>query len=95
MEAGQRAASIKTSRGVSKVAQGTTLSRRPDFQDYSSDASLPHMAHVEHPGGSALALTPMQQLAHAKEPDDDWTGLKDRAERKKRQTRLNVRAHRT
>lgn len=37
----------------------------------------------------------MSQLEGAKCLDDNWTGLKDRAERKKRQTRLNVRAHRT
>lgn len=42
-----------------------------------------------------LAIAPMQQLVDASGPDDDWTGLRDRAERRKRQTRLNVRAHRT
>ncbi|PSR77307.1 hypothetical protein BD289DRAFT_377903 [Coniella lustricola] len=39
-----------------------------------------------------LSMHPL--LQHATKPDDDWTGLRDRAERKKRQTRLNVRAHR-
>lgn len=36
----------------------------------------------------------MHQLAEARNHDDDWTGLKDGAARRKRQTRLNVRAHR-
>lgn len=36
----------------------------------------------------------MSQLRDAKCPEDDWTGLRDRAERRKRQNRLNVRAHR-
>jgi hypothetical protein len=30
----------------------------------------------------------------AKTAEDDWTGLKDAAERRKRQNRLNVRAYR-
>lgn len=41
-----------------------------------------------------ISLGPMNQLQDAKCPEDDWTGLRDRAERRKRQNRLNVRAHR-
>lgn len=37
----------------------------------------------------------MDQLAEAKSADDNWTGLRDRAERRKRQTRLSLRALRT
>jgi hypothetical protein len=36
----------------------------------------------------------MSQLRDARCPEDDWTGVRDRAERRKRQNRLNVRAHR-
>ncbi|EGY14249.1 uncharacterized protein VDAG_05413 [Verticillium dahliae VdLs.17] len=42
----------------------------------------------------SVSISQMSQLEGAKCLDDNWTGLKDRAERKKRQTRLNVRAHR-
>ncbi|KAG6358035.1 hypothetical protein INS49_013919 [Diaporthe citri] len=45
-------------------------------------------------GGKVIAMAPMSQLQDAKCPEDDWTGLRDRAERRKRQNRLNVRAHR-
>jgi hypothetical protein len=41
-----------------------------------------------------LALVPMRHLAEAKSEEDDWAGLKDHNERRKRQNRLNVRAHR-
>lgn len=37
----------------------------------------------------------MRQLAEARCGDDDWTGLRDQAERRKRQTRLALRAYRT
>ncbi|PGH26387.1 hypothetical protein AJ80_01885 [Polytolypa hystricis UAMH7299] len=43
---------------------------------------------------SVIQLSSLPQLAEAKNPGDDWTGLKDPAERRKRQNRLNVRAHR-
>ena len=41
-----------------------------------------------------VALVRMPQLAEAHGEDDDWTGLKDQAQRRKRQTRLSLRAHR-
>ncbi|KAJ9607760.1 hypothetical protein H2200_007838 [Cladophialophora chaetospira] len=41
-----------------------------------------------------VVLMPMRQLTEAKCEDDDWTGLKDQAERRKRQTRLSLRAYR-
>jgi hypothetical protein len=43
---------------------------------------------------SEFVLVRMRQLAEAQSEDDDWTGLKDQAERRKRQTRLSLRAHR-
>ncbi|KAJ9138092.1 hypothetical protein NKR23_g8671 [Pleurostoma richardsiae] len=43
---------------------------------------------------SPIPLIPMQQLAEAEDGEDDWTGLTDAAERRKRQTRLNMRAYR-
>ena len=39
-------------------------------------------------------LVPMRQLAEARSDDDDWTGLKDQTERRRRQTRLALRLHR-
>ncbi|CAG9987890.1 unnamed protein product [Clonostachys byssicola] len=41
-----------------------------------------------------VSLSPMQQLVEANDTDDNWTGLSDPAARRKRQTRLNMRAHR-
>lgn len=41
-----------------------------------------------------ISMASMSQLQDARCPEDDWTGLRDRAERRKRQNRLNVRAHR-
>lgn len=41
-----------------------------------------------------LQLVRMHQLAEAHCDDDNWTGLKDPAERRKRQVRLSLRAHR-
>ncbi|MCJ1452910.1 hypothetical protein MMC28_003255 [Mycoblastus sanguinarius] len=44
---------------------------------------------------SQIQLTAMPQLAEqAVDREDDWTGLTDAASRRKRQNRLNVRAHR-
>lgn len=51
------------------------------------------MADIER-RGTVISLGPMSQLQDARGPEDDWTGLRDRAERRKRQNRLNVRAHR-
>ncbi|KAI0124020.1 hypothetical protein BJ170DRAFT_70653 [Xylariales sp. AK1849] len=42
----------------------------------------------------SVMLVSMHQLAEAHCDDDDWTGLKDQAERRKRQTRLSLRAYR-
>ncbi|VUC24794.1 unnamed protein product [Clonostachys rosea] len=41
-----------------------------------------------------VSLSPMQQLVEANDLDDNWTGLSDAAARRKRQTRLSMRAHR-
>ena len=43
---------------------------------------------------AVIPLEAMIQLAEAKGPDDNWTGVIDKAERKKRQNRLNRRASR-
>jgi hypothetical protein len=43
----------------------------------------------------SVQLVLMRQLAEARRDDDDWTGLRDQTERRKRQTRLALRAHRT
>ncbi|KAH8809193.1 hypothetical protein F5884DRAFT_858691 [Xylogone sp. PMI_703] len=36
----------------------------------------------------------MPQLAEARDPDDNWTGLKDKTARRKRQSRLSARSYR-
>ncbi|KAK8037690.1 hypothetical protein PG991_001036 [Apiospora marii] len=41
-----------------------------------------------------IELAPMPQLAEAKSRNDDWTGTKDAALRRRAQTRLNTRAYR-
>ncbi|KAF3397080.1 hypothetical protein DPV78_007897 [Talaromyces pinophilus] len=41
---------------------------------------------------ATVELASMRQLAEARSEDDDWTGLKDKSERRKRQTRLALRA---
>ena len=43
----------------------------------------------------SVQLGLMRQLAEARHGDDDWTGLRDQTERRKRQTRLALRAYRT
>ncbi|KAL6918173.1 hypothetical protein ACHAPO_000020 [Fusarium lateritium] len=43
---------------------------------------------------SCIELTPMPQLAEAISNQDDWTGTKDAAARRRAQTRLNMRAYR-
>ncbi|OJJ45784.1 hypothetical protein ASPZODRAFT_167513 [Penicilliopsis zonata CBS 506.65] len=41
-----------------------------------------------------IPLTLNRQLQEARDTSDDWTGVTDQTERRRRQTRLNVRAHR-
>ncbi|KAK5636348.1 hypothetical protein RRF57_012060 [Xylaria bambusicola] len=41
-----------------------------------------------------IRLMPMPQLTEARSRDDDWTGTKDAAARRRAQTRLNTRAYR-
>ncbi|KZL73479.1 hypothetical protein CI238_12018, partial [Colletotrichum incanum] len=41
-----------------------------------------------------IVLAPVFHSSEFQCQDDDWSGLRDRAERRKRQNRLNVRAHR-
>lgn len=77
--------------GVSQMHRNDTSYRPNSRRSIERETD---MARNEQHGGLVPVLAPMQQLAHAKKPDDDWTGLKNRAERKKRQTRLNVRAYR-
>ncbi|KUJ21676.1 uncharacterized protein LY89DRAFT_681111 [Mollisia scopiformis] len=43
---------------------------------------------------SHIQLTPLPQLAEARSQEDDWTGTKDAAARRRAQTRLNTRAYR-
>ncbi|RGP63857.1 hypothetical protein FLONG3_9751 [Fusarium longipes] len=43
---------------------------------------------------SCIELTSMPQLAEAISKEDDWTGTKDAAARRRAQTRLNMRAYR-
>ncbi|KAI1109344.1 hypothetical protein F5Y14DRAFT_432884 [Nemania sp. NC0429] len=43
---------------------------------------------------SRIQLAPMPQLAEAISREDDWTGTKDAAARRRAQTRLNTRAYR-
>ncbi|KAH7176947.1 hypothetical protein EDB81DRAFT_898455 [Dactylonectria macrodidyma] len=49
------------------------------------------MAEETHPG-PAVAISNWTQLSEMRDPDDNWTGVTDTTERKKRQNRLNQRA---
>ncbi|KAH8884053.1 hypothetical protein GQ53DRAFT_846417 [Thozetella sp. PMI_491] len=49
---------------------------------------------MEKMGVASVELVPMRQLAEARRAEDDWTGISDQAERRKRQTRLALRAYR-
>ncbi|KAJ5106851.1 hypothetical protein N7456_003526 [Penicillium angulare] len=46
------------------------------------------------PTPAQIQLTSMPQLAEAINKEDDWTGIKDSAARRRAQTRLNTRAYR-
>lgn len=46
-------------------------------------------------GRVTFRVAHMQQQKEVRKPDDDWTGLSDAAERRKRQNRLNQRIYST
>lgn len=51
------------------------------------------MSQTEH--RVTLEVARMPQQTQVRGPDDDWTGLTDTAERRKRQNRLNQRLYST
>lgn len=46
------------------------------------------------PAGSPVAVGRMSQLAELRDDEDDWTGVTNSADRRRRQNRLNQRAYR-
>jgi hypothetical protein len=55
---------------------------------------MPQLAEVRRPTYCLAVVGYLAKLYQAEDPEDDWTGLRDAASRRKRQNRLNVRAYR-
>jgi len=58
-----------------------------------TDARLIAKNEIIWEDAKQITLEQMQHLKEAQIPDDDWTGLTLRKDRKKRQNRLNQRAY--
>ena len=86
----KRKAFAKPSTNISQRYTGMSSSGGDIF----SGGGRPSLSSdTTHDAAVQISLEDMKYLEEAMTPDDDWTGLTLRRERKKRQNRLNQRAY--